>query len=59
MVLTFYYYRGLNLGEIATILDVTESRVSQIHSGAILKLREHVRRNVPDTKDLFLLLLAA
>lgn len=58
LVLTLYYYRGLNLGEIASILDVTESRISQIHSGAILKLRETVRRNVPDSKSLFLMLLA-
>lgn len=59
LVLTLYYYRGLNLGEIATILNVSESRISQIHSGAILKLRERVRRAVPDARKLFLMLLAA
>ena len=59
MVLTFYYYRGLNLGEIAMILEVSESRVSQIHSAAIGKLREFVHRSVPDTRNLFLMLLAA
>lgn len=58
LVLTLYYYRGLNLGEIATILDVSESRISQIHSGAIFKLREKVQRSVPDSKNLFLMLLA-
>jgi RNA polymerase sigma factor for flagellar operon FliA len=38
-VLALYYYEGLTMKEIAKILDYTESRISQIHNKAILKLR--------------------
>ncbi|MEZ5973474.1 MAG: FliA/WhiG family RNA polymerase sigma factor [Planctomycetota bacterium] len=37
-VITLYYAEELLLREIATILDVTESRVSQIHSRALFRL---------------------
>jgi len=39
-VLRLYYYENLTLAQIGQILGVTESRVSQIHSGAVRKLRE-------------------
>lgn len=39
MVLALYYTEGLNLKEIGSVLDVSESRVSQIHSQAALRLR--------------------
>ncbi len=39
-VLHLYYYENLTLAQIGHILGVTESRVSQIHSGAVKKLRE-------------------
>ncbi|MDD3050762.1 MAG: FliA/WhiG family RNA polymerase sigma factor [Candidatus Cloacimonetes bacterium] len=39
LVISLYYYEELNLKEIAAVLNVTESRVSQIHSSAITKLR--------------------
>ena len=38
-VLTLYYYEGLTLAEIGEILGVTESRVCQIHTKAVLQLR--------------------
>lgn len=38
-VLTLYYFEELMLKEIGKILGVSESRVSQIHTKAILKLR--------------------
>ena len=41
IVLSLYYHEGLNLKEIAAIIEVTESRVSQIHSKAIEKLRTY------------------
>ncbi|CBJ81122.1 sigma F (sigma 28) factor of RNA polymerase,transcription of late flagellar genes (class 3a and 3b operons) [Xenorhabdus bovienii str. Jollieti] len=39
MVLTLYYQEELNLKEIGAVLNVGESRVSQLHSQAIKRLR--------------------
>ncbi len=39
-VLHLYYYENLTLAQIGQILGVTESRVSQIHSAAVKKLRD-------------------
>jgi len=39
MVLSLYYYDELTLKEIAKVLSLTESRISQIHSKAIIRLR--------------------
>lgn len=39
LVMSLYYDEELNLREIGEVLGVTESRVSQIHSQAILRLR--------------------
>lgn len=39
LVVSLYYYESLKLKEIAAILEITESRVSQIHSAAIIKLK--------------------
>jgi RNA polymerase sigma factor for flagellar operon FliA len=41
-VLTLYYFEELKLHEVARILGLTESRVSQIRSKAILKLRSEM-----------------
>jgi RNA polymerase sigma factor for flagellar operon FliA len=38
-ILVLYYYKGLTLKEIGQVLSVTESRVSQLHSKAIVHLR--------------------
>ncbi len=42
IVLTLYYYEGLTLAEIGQVLGVTESRVCQIHTKAILQLRSRM-----------------
>jgi len=39
LVLTLYYYEELTMKEIGLTLGVVESRVSQIHSSAVLRLR--------------------
>ena len=39
MVLTLYYYEELTMKEIGLTLGVVESRISQIHSSAVLRLR--------------------
>ncbi len=38
-VIALYYYDGLSLKEIGQVLGVTESRVSQMHTKAVLRLR--------------------
>jgi RNA polymerase sigma factor for flagellar operon FliA len=38
-VLVLYYYEDLTLKEIGQVLEVTESRISQLHTKAILRLR--------------------
>ncbi|WP_037607571.1 RNA polymerase sigma factor WhiG [Streptacidiphilus rugosus] len=38
-VVSLYYYEGLTLAEIGGVLGVTESRISQIHTKAVLQLR--------------------
>jgi len=42
MVLALYYTEGMNLKEIGAVLSVSESRVSQIHSQAALRLRSRL-----------------
>ena len=44
LVLSLYYYEELNLREIGMILEVSESRVSQLHSRAIVNLRNIMKR---------------
>ncbi|MBA4370319.1 MAG: RNA polymerase sigma factor WhiG [Coriobacteriaceae bacterium] len=39
MVIMLYYYEGLTLKEIGEVLGVTESRVSQLHTKSVLRLR--------------------
>jgi len=39
LVLTLYYYEGLTLAEIGGVLNVTESRICQIHAKAVISLR--------------------
>jgi RNA polymerase sigma factor for flagellar operon FliA len=42
LVLTLYYYEGLTLAEIGSILGVTESRICQIHTKAVIQLRARI-----------------
>ncbi len=45
IVLTLYYYEGLTLAEIGQVLGVTESRVCQIHTKSVLRLRSRLTAN--------------
>lgn len=45
LVLSLYYYEDLNLKEIGRVLDVTESRVSQLHTQAVLKLKARLKNH--------------
>ena len=43
LVLSLYYYEELTLKDIAKVLGLTESRVSQVHTKAIIRLRTKLR----------------
>lgn len=46
LVLSLYYDDGLNLKEIGLVLEITESRVSQIRTQAIMRLRQEIKSTV-------------
>ena len=48
LVMSLYYYEELTLKEIAKVLNLTESRISQIHSKAILRLRVKMKAYYED-----------
>jgi RNA polymerase sigma factor for flagellar operon FliA len=43
LVIALYYYENLTLREIGEVLGVTESRVSQLHTKAVLRLRSKLQ----------------
>jgi RNA polymerase sigma factor for flagellar operon FliA len=43
-VILLYYYEELTLKEISLVLDVTESRVSQLHTKALQKMKTKMGR---------------
>ena len=45
-VITFYYYNDLTLREISEIMKVSESRISQLHTKAIAKLRGKLSKHL-------------
>lgn len=45
LVIALYYYEGLTFKEIGRILDVSESRVYQLHTQAVLRLRGYLSRD--------------
>lgn len=45
MVITLYYFEDLTLKEISAIMKVSESRISQLHTKAILRLRGKLARH--------------
>jgi len=44
-VITFYYFEELTLKEISAIMKVSESRISQLHTKAILRMRGKLARH--------------
>ena len=44
-MIALYYYENLTLREIGEVLGVTESRVSQLHTKAVLRLRSSMRES--------------
>jgi RNA polymerase sigma factor FliA len=50
-VLGLYYLEELTMKEVGLILDIGESRVSQIHTAAILRLRGRMREKIQAERD--------
>jgi len=48
VVITLYYYEGLTLAEIGQVLGVTESRICQMHTKAVLALRGKITEATED-----------
>lgn len=46
LVISLYYYEGLTFKEIGKVLSVSESRVYQLHTQAVLRLRGYLSRDV-------------
>lgn len=44
LVITLYYYEDLTYKEIGHVLELSESRISQIHSKAILKIKNYLKK---------------
>jgi RNA polymerase sigma factor for flagellar operon FliA len=53
LVLSLYYYEDLNLKEIGRVLDVTESRVSQLHTQAVIRLKSKLKHHWEEVATLF------
>jgi RNA polymerase sigma factor for flagellar operon FliA len=49
LVIALYYYENLTLREIGEVLGVTESRVSQLHTKAVLRLRSRMQEDLFDS----------
>ena len=45
-VVSLYYFDELTMREIGTVLDITESRVSQLHTKSMLHLRDQLKKNI-------------
>jgi RNA polymerase sigma factor for flagellar operon FliA len=52
LVLSLYYYEEFTMKEIGTLLGVNESRVSQLHTKATLRLRTRLAKLVPDVETM-------
>jgi RNA polymerase sigma factor for flagellar operon FliA len=46
LVISLYYYEDLNMKEIGNILGITESRVCQIHTKSVLRLRSKLKNSM-------------
>jgi RNA polymerase sigma factor for flagellar operon FliA len=44
-IVSLYYVEEMNLKEIGAVLDISESRVSQVLSNTIKELRKHLATN--------------
>ena len=47
LVITLYYYEDMLLREIAEVMDLSESRVSQLHHRALMSIRAKANKSAP------------
>ncbi|VAX17219.1 RNA polymerase sigma factor for flagellar operon [hydrothermal vent metagenome] len=52
LLISLYYYEELTMKEIGEVLDITESRVSQIHTKCVFRLRSKLRKFIHDEDEL-------
>jgi RNA polymerase sigma factor for flagellar operon FliA len=52
LVLSLYYYEGLTMKEISKVLEVTVSRVSQIHSAAIRSVQKKLATLIREVNEI-------
>ena len=45
LVIALYYYEGLTFKEIGKVLSVSESRVYQLHTQAVIRMRGYLNRD--------------
>jgi RNA polymerase sigma factor for flagellar operon FliA len=52
LVVSLYYYEELTMKEIGEVLGITESRISQIHTKCVLRLRAKLRKFIHDLDEI-------
>jgi len=52
LVVSLYYYEELTMKEIGEVLGITESRISQIHTKCVFRLRAKLRKFIHEEDDL-------
>ncbi|MEE8484468.1 MAG: FliA/WhiG family RNA polymerase sigma factor [Nitrospinota bacterium] len=52
LLVSLYYYEELTMKEIGEVLGITESRVSQLHTRAVMRLRGKLMRFLHDKEDI-------
>lgn len=48
LVITLYYYEGLSFKEISQVMNLSQGRISQLHSKAVFRLRGRLSRKKAD-----------
>jgi RNA polymerase sigma factor for flagellar operon FliA len=48
LIIILYYYEDMTMKEIGATLDLSESRVSQMHSSIVARLKDQLRRRRPE-----------
>jgi RNA polymerase sigma factor FliA len=52
LIVILYYYEGMTMKEIGATLDLSESRVSQMHSSILLRLKAQMQHRSPELEPL-------